>query len=268
MIPAVALIGGKSVVERLITELESLDLKVMRVKCTAKSDHAIGNKGESTRWSPNEDTRSATCILKIGTTMLYKKGYVRSLKELYEYILKEPDLILLEGFTHEILEEELVAKVIEVKDRLDYEEKLGKPIGAVLCICSDSPPEQFGENANVINIEKDLKFIVEHIMNFVKEGKEVNNILDKLAGLDCGKCGYSSCLSLAKAIKEEKASIENCIPISLMPKLKCKITINEREVYMQSFVSEIIRKSILGMLSTLKGVEVEGNESVEVKVRQ
>lgn len=79
-----------------------------------------------------------------------------------------------------------------VKDRLDYEEKLRKPIRPMLCICSDSPPEQFGENANVINIEKDLNLITERIMNFVKEGK---------------------------------ASIENCIPVSLMPKLKYKITI-------------------------------------------
>ena len=34
-----------------------------------------------------------------------------------------------------------------------------------------------------------------------------------LAGFNCGACGYGDCAGLAKAIKEKKATAEECLPI-------------------------------------------------------
>lgn len=48
--------------------------------------------------------------------------------------------------------------------------------------------------------------------------------------------------------------------------LKLIVKINGRKVLMHPFVQRIIRKTVLAMLSTLKGVEIKGNETVEIEV--
>jgi len=48
--------------------------------------------------------------------------------------------------------------------------------------------------------------------------------------------------------------------------LKLIVKINGRKVLMHPFVQRIIRKTVLAMLSTLKGVEIKGDETVEIEV--
>lgn len=58
---------------------------------------------------------------------------------------------------------------------------------------------------------------------------------------------------LAVAIYKREAKLSDCIPLKLRSKLKTRITINDAEVPIQPFVSKVIRNSILGMVSSLKG---------------
>jgi molybdopterin-guanine dinucleotide biosynthesis protein B len=78
-----------------------------------------------------------------------------------------------------------------------------------------------------------------------------------VAGLDCGKCGYKICRELAVAIDMEKAKLRNCLPLKLKSTLKTRIIINGAEAPIQPFVSRIVRNSILGMFSSLKGVSLK-----------
>jgi hypothetical protein len=54
-----------------------------------------------------------------------------------------------------------------------------------------------------------------------------------------------------------------------MPKNDEKLTvrIDGKKLPMHPFVQRIIRKTVLAMLSTLKGVEIQGTETIEIKVR-
>lgn len=47
---------------------------------------------------------------------------------------------------------------------------------------------------------------------------------------------------------------------------KLIVEIDGKNLFMYPFVQRIIRKTVLAMLSTLKGVEVQGNENIEIKV--
>ncbi len=47
---------------------------------------------------------------------------------------------------------------------------------------------------------------------------------------------------------------------------KLTVSINGKNLPMHSFVQKIIRKTVLAMLSTLKGVEFQGDENIEIKV--
>lgn len=48
--------------------------------------------------------------------------------------------------------------------------------------------------------------------------------------------------------------------------VKLIVKIDGKNLPMHPFVQRIIRKTVLAMLSTLKGVEVQGNENIEIKV--
>lgn len=71
---------------------------------------------------------------------------------------------------------------------------------------------------------------------------------------------------MAVAIYRREAKLNDCITLKLRSKLKTQITLNDAEVPIQPFVSEIIRNALLGMISTLKGVSIKGNEEIHVKI--
>ncbi len=50
-------------------------------------------------------------------------------------------------------------------------------------------------------------------------------------------------------------------------KEKLKIQIDERVLPLNPFVQKIVRNSILGMISTLKGIAIKGDERISVIVR-
>ncbi|MBE0519622.1 hypothetical protein IBX35_01075 [Candidatus Bathyarchaeota archaeon] len=47
---------------------------------------------------------------------------------------------------------------------------------------------------------------------------------------------------------------------------KLIVEIDGKNLPMHPFVQRIIRKTVLAMLSTLKGVKIQGNENIEIKV--
>ena len=48
---------------------------------------------------------------------------------------------------------------------------------------------------------------------------------------------------------------------------KLIVRIDGKELPMHPFVQRIIRKTVSAMLSTLKGVEIQGDETIEIKVK-
>lgn len=48
----------------------------------------------------------------------------------------------------------------------------------------------------------------------VKSDPQVDEIASKLGGANCGACGFGSCMELARALSEGKASVELCGPAS------------------------------------------------------
>jgi len=264
MIPKVTIIGRResdldAFAKKLVEELQDRGLKVILAK-RVDVENSL---------SPKPDTSTILYATDFKTTSVYKIVDDRfSLNELSKYVAEIMDVILLVDCPSWMLKDEHIAKLFIIEDEQEYLEHVKNLKGENFYVCSRTLPQVLGEDGNIINLQMGFNAIVEQIIKFVEDEKKIYTILDKLAGLNCGKCGYSSCLNLARAVKEGKASIEKCVPVSLKARLKCKIIVKGKEVYIQSFVSEIVRKSVLGMLSTLKGVEINGEETVEVRVYQ
>jgi len=108
--------------------------------------------------------------------------------------------------------------------------------------------------------------LLKRVLTYINREKKISKILNCLPGLNCKKCGYPSCGEMAVDIYKKKAKLSDCVTLRLGLELRTKIIIDKVEVPIQTFVSEIIRKSVLGMISSLKGVSVKGNESVHINI--
>ncbi|MEM3072076.1 MAG: hypothetical protein QW172_01285 [Candidatus Bathyarchaeia archaeon] len=88
--------------------------------------------------------------------------------------------------------------------------------------------------------------------------------LSSLPVLDCRKRGYSPCWKIAEALWEGGTTRERC---EAGKSVKLCLKVEDVDIPLQPFVSEIIRKSVLSMVSTLKKVSVKEDENVAIEIR-
>ncbi len=91
---------------------------------------------------------------------------------------------------------------------------------------------------------------------------------DLIPGADCGECGFEDCLEMAKAIVKGDASEESC----KMRKLReVELYIGDVKIPLNPFVQDFIKKSVMGMISTLKTDEItekgEFKDKIELWIR-
>jgi molybdopterin-guanine dinucleotide biosynthesis protein B len=148
----------------------------------------------------------------------------------------EADIILLEGFKREKTFPKIVCLRAEPDDA-DHDRSENLFDG--LAICAVGPADQTGGIA-VPLFGRDE---VGKIAGLVEEKAF------KLPNLDCGGCGRETCYDLAREIIAGSGSVEDCV--SLHPTVEVKV--DGQPMPMNPFISDIVRNTILGMLSPLKG---------------
>jgi hypothetical protein len=98
----------------------------------------------------------------------------------------------------------------------------------------------------------DIKvFNIDEIVTALKK-LLVKEILYALPGMNCGHCGYDTCLGLAKAILNGEATREKCEVLSTNI---TTVRIDNQTIPLGRFPQEILREVTLGVLNTLKGVK-------------
>ncbi|MDI6655450.1 MAG: (Fe-S)-binding protein [Candidatus Hydrothermarchaeota archaeon] len=93
----------------------------------------------------------------------------------------------------------------------------------------------------------------------------MKDILARLPGINCGKCGFETCSEMAEKVEEKAAKLGDCVV--LVAEKEVAVKINGREVPMGGFVQEIIKKTVLGMISSLKKGHTKAGDVVEIKIR-
>lgn len=102
----------------------------------------------------------------------------------------------------------------------------------------------------VFNIQEDIERIADLV-----EGQAF-----KLPNLNCGDCGCESCYELAREIIRGKKNLEDCPAL----KPETQITLNGKVFALNPFISQMIRGTITGMLSSLKGYR-PGNIQIKIE---
>lgn len=112
------------------------------------------------------------------------------------------------------------------------------------------------ENVDVFNLkDEDLSPLVD----LVEE-----RTYGLIYNADCGNCGYDSCVDMAQDIIKGEASEKQC----KMKKFhEVELYVQDKNVYLNPFVQDILKKSIVGMLSTLKTEDIGIDGKLELVIR-
>ncbi len=159
-----------------------------------------------------------------------------SLENIIPYL--QADIVLVEGFKAEKTFPKIVCLRGEPDDRDLFDG---------LTICAVEPADQ---------VEGMALSSFERLRAPLLGRDEVARVADlveakafKLPNLDCGGCGHERCYDMACEIVAGSGSVDDCI--SLQP--ATEVRIDGQLMPMNPFVSGIVRGTILGMLSSLKG---------------
>jgi len=159
-----------------------------------------------------------------------------SLEDIIPYL--EADLLLVEGFK----EEKTFPKIVCLRGQPD-----DRNLFDGLAICAVRPVDQV-EGIEVPSFDRQKT----PLLGWDEVGKIADLVEErafKLPNLDCGGCGHERCYDMAREIVAGTGRVEDCI--SLQPTTEVKI--DGRPLPMNPFISDIVRSTILGMLSPLKG---------------
>jgi len=236
-------------------------VQIATFKHIHRKDFSTDLKGKDT-WRYSEAGANPIVSVSNEKFAIVKRKNMKN-TSLHELLTFAPDanVIILEGFSHLILKNEQIGKIICVRNKEDYVEYKEGVKGEVIAFCT----LQYHERA-ILNIKEEMKKITSKAIEFIDKRNQIINILSKLPKLDCQKCGLASCEDLAQAILRQEAQLTKCHYSGRKPKNKTKIFVNASEIPLQFFVSEIIRKSVLGMITTLKGTTIQGEETIRIEV--
>jgi molybdopterin-guanine dinucleotide biosynthesis protein B len=257
-LPKIAVIGRKktgktSVVEALVRGLKGRGYRLATVKHIHEKGFSMDRAGTDT-WRHSAAGAEISIAASEGQTALIVKGElgIRSLEGLASAL--GADAMILEGFSREVLGDEGIGKIICADEAGDAEHYSARAKGRLIGLYSHRAGAAGAEEL----VRGALDFILDERASWI--AKEV------LPGLNCGKCGLGSCDRMARAILAGEAEKGDCEVIRSKPSLKAEIIVGGAEVPIQRFVSELIRASVLGMISKLKGVSIEGDESIRIEV--
>ncbi|MFX1486201.1 MAG: molybdopterin-guanine dinucleotide biosynthesis protein B [Promethearchaeota archaeon] len=267
IIPILAVIGrrntGKtSVLEYIVSGLNGLGYRIMTAKHISEKRFSVDSEGTDTWRHREAGGNPVFCVSENEIAMIARRsseGF--SLGEILRFTESDSDLLILEGFSRWILKDNDVAKIICVKNRDEYEFFSKNVEGRILGIYSIDP---MGSQIQTIEEAKDD--IVEGAHSFMKEEREVFDILRELPILDCGKCGFDSCLNFAREIRKGKVTIKDCNVLNAKEQLNVRIEVNGKEIPLQPFVSKIIYNTVTGMVSSLKMASVAGDEHLLIRL--
>ena len=254
-VPVIAVLGWKKtgktlLAESLIRSLRKEGYRVASGKHVAEKGFSIDREG-SDSWRHRMAGASKVVLASERETSILSFEGAISLQDLLSYA-EGCDVMVLEGFSTIVASDPKVGKILCFKEEREKKNfNLTPPV-----IGFYSPLEDEG------NVK--LNTLVKDALEYVRRESGVLSNLSSLPGLNCGKCGYPSCRKFAEALWKGETTRERC---EVGKNVKLSLKVDGVEIPLQPFVSEIIRRGVLGMVSTLKKVSVKGDENVAVEIR-
>lgn len=234
--------GKTSLIEKLIGSLKRRGLKVGVIKHTMRA-YGVDTRDKDT-WRYKQAGAEISVLLTPEESAFFLK-YSLSANEAMTFF-SSYDIVLLEGFK-ELDSAPRIIVATEIEDVKQLSNGLEVAIvtpGLAGTLGSLSVPV-----FNPVDIEKVADMVEKMAMPLV-------------AGRNCGKCGYSSCKDLARAVLAKEAEADRCVNL---PSQDVQVLLDGAPLDVNPFVGNVIRNVVLGVLSTLKGVGKPNTVQVQFK---
>jgi molybdopterin-guanine dinucleotide biosynthesis adapter protein len=243
MMKAIGIVGYKksgktSLLLKLAEELTNKGYQVAAIKHISEDiDDEIDS--DTTKY---KKYLSQVAAISTKESVIYWKGK-SDLEEILKFL--DADIVLIEGFK----KEKTFPKIVCLRKESEKTELFD---GLQLCTAAIFSPN-INCNFSTFNILKieDIKKMTDLVIE-----KSF-----KLPNLNCGACGYQDCFGLAQEIVKGNRTIDDCP--SLEPSTLVKV--NGKIISMNPFITKIVKNTIIGLLSTLKGF-TKGD--IEIKIKQ
>jgi molybdopterin-guanine dinucleotide biosynthesis protein B len=252
MLKVVGIVGYKDSGKTMLTCALARELKQRghEVAVVKHSSHPLDLSGKDT--AVLGEVVDQVGVVSPQESAVFWKGRL-SLENIIPYL--KGDIILVEG----LKTEKTFPKIVCLRGKPDDHELFDG-----LTICAIGPKDEVPEDADFPVFARDELGIDPDALStstdarsqsagFVAPLESVVDLVEKrafkLPSLDCEGCGRESCYDLAREIVAGTGSIEECI--SLEPSTEVKV--DGQPMSLNPFISGIVRGTILGMLSSLKG---------------
>ncbi len=103
---------------------------------------------------------------------------------------------------------------------------------------------------------------VEDVVEYIRKVVEIERIQRELPNFNCGECSHRNCKEMAEAIYRGEDEFKNCRYWN--PNAVVSVKVNGKEIYMGKFAQDVVMNTIVGLLSSFKGVEEI--KKVEIKI--
>lgn len=230
--------GKTTLAISLTRELSKRGYKVAIIKHT---DHEIKTGKNDTNQFLQET--SQVSLVSPGLTEIFFRENL-TIKQILTFF--SADFLIVEGF-----------KSIQYFPRIvclrDYNEKESLSMDLALFSVSLDPALKREKKADyLITDEKDLEIIADRVIQHAF----------LLPDMNCGKCGFSDCYQLAKAIVTGKISQGKCI----YDDSDISVQINNKKIYLNPFMSQLYQNIIFGLFSPLKDVEDLNHAEIRIQL--
>jgi len=270
--PLIAVIGssrsGKTAtIEELTKELVKRGYKVGTIKHIPIPKFTID--------TPKKDTwrhakAGATFVISVApheiTTIRKGDKTKFGWNDLQSLIKKgEVDVIIAEGFRELVKADEQIPKIIVLKTKNEAVDAI-KECKNILAIVGFKPQKLPSfQRSSYFKAPNKLRELADLVESQLKPQLKLRDWLQKLPGLDCGLCGFNSCLELAKAIVERRSTIEKC---RTLERKTVTIKIDDKTIPMNPFVQDVARSIVLGFVSILKDAKIKGDETIHITIQR
>jgi len=258
--------GKTSIIEKIVRRITDQGYRVFVIKHVHDPNFSFDTPGKDS-WRIAQAGAKMVALISGTRRVIMENAEFREedLSRLLEFG-GDSDLIILEGFKSTEPSDLDIYYILAARNEKDIS-ALSKKRSNIIFVNKPAALENTSTpgvlSGNLIMNGKTAKtFIDKTIVPMIVAGK----IWKTLPNLDCTECGYKTCKEMAIALAKKENRNARCVVECTPPKLR--VQVGESRIAMKRFVQDIIRSSILAMISTLKGASISGEENVTIIIEK
>jgi molybdopterin-guanine dinucleotide biosynthesis protein MobB len=176
--------GKTTVVESIVRELTKRGYHVATAKHISQKSFSMDMRDKDTWRHAVAGANPVAGVSDTELSLLIKDGIGQFSLDGLLSLTPMSDVVVLEGFSHMVLNDERVGKILCVRDNREYVTFRKKAVGKTLAFCSLQRLQ-----TPILSIREDAQILLKRVLTHINKEKKISNILNCLPGLDCRKCG-------------------------------------------------------------------------------